>query len=238
MLFLNILINHYFNNFKYVDIIFKKMESGSNKKAIKNRFRVAIFGSARIKKGDPRYKLIHDLAKAMASEGIDIVTGGGPGLMDAASRGHHAGRKDKDTFTVGLTIHLPKKQKESYHLDIKKDFRKFSKRLDNFIHLSNVVVVAPGGVGTTLELMYTWQLVQVKYSCNIPIILFGNVWSGFIKWIKKGPLKNKLLDKKDLELLYLAKNQDEAMRLIKQAYKEYKRGRKNICLNIKKYKIR
>jgi len=161
------------------------MKRQLDEKVIINRFRVAIFGSARIKKGDSKYKLIFNLTKAIAAEGIDIVTGGGPGLMDAASRGHHAGRKNKKTYTVGLTIHLPKEQKESYHLDIKKDFHKFSKRLDNFIHLSNVVVVAPGGVGTMLELMYTWQLVQVKYSCNIPIILFGDIWSDFIKWIKK-----------------------------------------------------
>ena len=213
------------------------MEKNLSGKSIKNRFRVAIFGSARIKKGDSRYKLIFNLAEAIAAEGIDIVTGGGPGLMDAASRGHHAGRKNKDIYTVGLTIHLPKEQKESYHLDIKKDFHRFSKRLDNFIHLSNVVVVAPGGVGTMLELMYTWQLVQVKYSCNIPIILFGVIWSDFIKWIKKGPLVNKFLNKKDIDLLYLAKNKSEAIKIIKLAHLQYKKGTKNICLNIRKYKI-
>jgi len=209
-----------------------------DEKSIKNRFRVAIFGSARIKKGDPRYELIYYLAKAIAAEGIDIVTGGGPGLMDAASRGHHAGRKNENIYTVGLTIHLPKEQKESYHLDIKKDFHKFSKRLDNFIHLSNVVVVAPGGVGTTLELMYIWQLVQVEYSCSIPIILVGGIWEGFVDWVKRGPLKNKFLNKEDIDLLYLTKNKDEAMKIIKMAYKEYKKGSKNICLNINKYLIK
>ena len=214
------------------------MKTKLDERVLKTRFRVAIFGSARIKKGDPKYKLIYGLAKSIASEGIDIVTGGGPGLMDAASRGHHAGRKGKNTYTVGLTIHLPKEQKESYHLDIKRDFRKFSKRLDNFIHLSNVVVVAPGGVGTTLELMYIWQLVQVEYSCNIPIILVGDIWKGFVDWVKKGPLKNKLLNKEDIDLLYLVKNENEAMKIIKIAHKEYKKGSKNICLNINKYLIK
>lgn len=214
------------------------MKKKLNYTAIKNRFRVAIFGSARIKRGQQRYNLIHNLAKEIAKEGIDIVTGGGPGLMDAASRGHHAGRKSKNIYTVGLTIRLPKEQKESYHLDVKKDFNKFSKRLDNFIHLSNVVVVAPGGIGTMLELMYTWQLVQVKYSCSIPIILFGGVWEDFIKWVKKGPLRNKFLDKEDLDLLYQAKNCSEAMKIINMAYNEYKKGTKNICLNINRYRIR
>jgi hypothetical protein len=207
-------------------------------KAIKNRFRVAIFGSARIKRNDARYKLIYRLAKMLAKEGIDIVTGGGPGLMDAASRGHHAGRKGKDVYTLGLTIHLPKEQKESYHLDLKKDFHKFSKRLDNFIYLSNVVVVAPGGIGTTLELMYVWQLVQVRHSCEIPIILFGDVWEGFIKWVKSGPLKNGFLEESDLELLYHARNCTEAIKIIKLAYEEYKKGSENICLNIRKYKVK
>jgi len=215
------------------------MKKRLDEKVMKNRFRVAIFGSARIKKDDSRYKLIHRLAKMLAADGIDIVTGGGPGLMDAASRGHHAGRKRKNhVYAMGLTIHMPKEQKESYHLDIKKDFHKFSNRLDNFIHLSNVVVVAPGGIGTVLELMYVWQLVQVKHSCEIPIILFGDIWTGFIKWIKKGPLQNRFLDKKDLELLYHARNCTEAMKIIKLAHEEYKKGRKEICLNIHKYKVK
>lgn len=214
------------------------MKKRLDKKVMKNRFRVAIFGSARIKRGDSRYKLIRDLAKAIASEGIDIVTGGGPGLMDAASRGHHAGRIGKNAYTVGLTIHLPKEQKESYHLDLKKDFHKFSNRLDNFIYLSNIVVVAPGGIGTILELMYVWQLVQVRHSCEIPIILFGDIWTGFIKWIKKGPLQNRFLDKKDLELLYHARNCTEVMKIIELAHEEYKKGRKKICLNIHKYRVK
>ena len=212
----------------------KKLDRGLKKE----RFQVAIFGSARIKRGDSRYKSIYNLAKAIAAEGIDIVTGGGPGLMDAASRGHHAGRKNKKTYIVGLTINLPRGQKESYHLDIKKDFHRFSKRLDNFINLSDAIVVAPGGVGTMLELMYAWQLVQVKHSCSIPIILYGQVWKDFVKWIRKGPLKNEFLSKKDLALLYQTKNCKEAIRLIKMAHEEYKKGSKNICLNIKKYKVR
>ena len=215
------------------------MKHKLNYKAIKGRFRVAIFGSARLKKNDPKYKLIHQLAKMLAARGIDIVTGGGPGLMDAASRGHHAGRKNEnDVYAMGLTIHLPKEQKESFHLDLKKDFHKFSNRLDHFIHLSNVVVVAPGGIGTTLELMYAWQLVQVKHSCEIPIILFGDVWTGFVKWIKQGPLKSKFLDSDDLELLYHAKTCKEVINIIELAHDEYTKGNKKICLNIHKYKVK
>ena len=89
-----------------------------------------------------------------------------------------------------------------------------------------------------LELMYTWQLVQVKYASKIPIILFGNVWEDFIKWIKKGPLKNEFMDKDDLALLYHAKNCADAMKIIKKAFEEHKKGSKNIFPDIKKYKVK
>ena len=86
--------------------------------------------------------------------------------------------------------------------------------------------------------MYVWQLVQVRHSCEIPIILFGNVWKGFVKWIKSGPLKNKFLDEDELELLYHARTCKEAINIINLAYGEYKKGRKKICLNIDKYKVK
>jgi|TARA_Y100000310_G_C20688831_1_gene820886 hypothetical protein len=214
------------------------MKTRLDKKAVKTRFRVAIFGSARIKKNGRNYKLVHSLAKMIAREGIDIVTGGGPGLMDAASRGHHLGRKGKKLYTVGLTIHLPSEQKESFHLDVKEDFKRFSTRLDNFVYLSNVFVVAPGGIGTTLEFFYTWQLMQVKQTCNIPIILLGDMWNGLVNWIKKHQLKKGLLDKDDLGLVFLARNCSEAMKIIKDVHDKYKEGKKNICLNIQKYKMK
>jgi uncharacterized protein (TIGR00725 family) len=148
----------------------------------KGLFHVCIFGSARLREGDPEYNLIYQLSTMIAEEGMNVVTGGGPGLMEAASKGHRAGRKDKKVQTIGLTINLPKKEEANPHLDIKKDFEKFSSRLDNFMLLSNVVVVAPGGVGTLLEFLYTWQLVQVKHICEIPIILLG-LKNGYSKMI-------------------------------------------------------
>jgi predicted Rossmann-fold nucleotide-binding protein len=89
------------------------------------------------------------------------------------------------------------------------------------MRLSNAVVVAPGRVGTLLELLYTWQLMQVKTICNIPIILLGEMWTDFITWIKKWPLKNKLINQEDFELLFLAKNSKEAFIIIKEAYTAY-----------------
>jgi uncharacterized protein (TIGR00730 family) len=205
----------------------------------KKHFRVAIFGSARTKKNQTTYKMVHTLAKMIAKEEIDLITGGGPGLMDAASRGHHAGRKNKynGSHSIGLTIKLPHEQTKDYHLDIEKDFNKFSGRLDKFMQLSNVVVVAPGGVGTILEFFYTWQLLQVKQICdNIPIILLGSMWKGLIEWIKKQPLKNRLLSKEDLNNIFIVNNCQEAIKIIKMAKEEFKAGHGKVCSNLKKYK--
>jgi len=207
------------------------------KKIDVEHFRVAVFGSARIKRNDPRYKQIHTLAKMIASEELDIVTGGGAGIMEAANKGHREGRKGNKVHSFGLNIKLPKEQSANKHLDIKKDFERFSDRLDYFMYLSNVVVVAPGGVGTLLELMYTWQLVQVKHTCNIPIILLGKMWPEFIEWVEKWPLKKKLIDKEDMHPIFLADNCKEVIKIIKKANIEFKKGNPDFCSNYMKYKI-
>jgi predicted Rossmann-fold nucleotide-binding protein len=211
------------------------MKKHSKKTKEKRNFSVAIFGSARITKGDTNYKLVYDLAKMISKLDIDIITGGGPGLMNAASEGHHAGRQSKKTQSIGLRIKLDREEKEAAHLDIKKEFARFSNRLDTFMQLSNVVVVAPGGVGTMLELLYTWQLMQTNHICIVPIILLGDMWLGFLNWIKKSPLKNKYLDLRDFNLLFHAKDCDEAFRIIEMVFEDYKEGNNTFCSNYEKY---
>lgn len=206
-----------------------------NDELYEKKFRVAIFGSARITKKDPAYEEVYKLAHMIASENIDIITGGGPGVMEAGNRGHQDGRKCNETYSIGLNIDIPAEQKVNRHLDIKKEFDRFSKRLDTFMVLSNAVVVAPGGVGTLLEFVYTWQLIQVKQICNIPIILLGDIWKQFIKWIEKYPLKQNFISKKDLDMIFIAKDSLEAFSIIKRFYNGYVNG-DNICLNFKKYK--
>lgn len=204
----------------------------------KKHFRVAIFGSARIKPNDSRYKQIYSLAKRIAGAGFDVVTGGGPGIMEAANKGHREGRrKGKQVHSFGLNIMLPQEQAANKHLDIKRDFKRFSTRLDYFMNLSNVVVVAPGGVGTLLEFFYTWQLIQVKHICSIPIIFMGDMWPELIDWIEKWPLKKRLLDRHDLHPLFLAKHCSEAMKIIKKTHQDYIDGGADFCTNYKKYKI-
>ncbi|MBS3072453.1 LOG family protein [Candidatus Pacearchaeota archaeon] len=202
-----------------------------------DHFRVAIFGSARVKRGDPRYKMVHELAKKIGERGIDIVTGGGPGIMEAANSGHKEGSKKSGAHSIGLGIKLPHEQVFNKAVGYKKTFNRFSSRLDNFMLLSNVVVVVSGGVGTLLELFYTWQLMQVKHVCNMPIILLGDMWSGLLKWLKNEPLKKGFFDKKDFHLLYHAKSYDEAIKFIDMAHKEFTKGNKDFCINYKKYSV-
>lgn len=210
------------------------MRMSSYKKEIKEKkFRVGIFGSARIKKRDKNYNQVYSLAKILGEKGIDVVTGGGPGTMKAANSGHKAGATNMHSHSIGLSIKLLKEQKSNNSIDIEKRFSRFSRRLDNFMLLSKAVVVAPGGVGTMLELLYAWQLVQVKNVCNIPIILMGGQWKELIKWLEKYPLKNKYFERKDLDLLFLVKDYKEAIEIIDQAYLEYKKDSKNFCLNYK-----
>jgi len=202
-------------------------------------FKVAIFGSARIGRSGPRYQTVKSLAKMLGEQGIDIVTGGGPGLMEAANKGHRIGisKSKKKAHSIGLGIKLPREQTFNKYLDIKQEFRTFTKRLDKFMLLSNAVVVAPGGVGTLLELFYTWQLVQVDQICDIPIILLGKQWKPLLKWLKNYPLRNKFISRRDIDLLFVVDSPKDVMEIISDALLARKSGEKNFCLNYKKYKV-
>ena len=161
-------------------------------------YRVSIFGSARIKPDTKEYKGVYTLAKELAENGADIVTGGGPGLMEAANAGVKEGSSSKSK-SFGIRIDLPFEATPNEHLDIKFYHKRFSSRLDEFMRISHAVVVTPGGIGTLLELLYTWQLIQVNHISARPIILVGDMWNGFLDWIKSEPLKAQLLDKADLD---------------------------------------
>ncbi len=203
----------------------------------KNQFRVTIFGSARIKRNDPAYQEIFDLAKSLGERDIDVVTGGGPGLMEAGNAGHRAGNAGK-SLSIGLQIKLPKEQKDNMHLDIKKEFHQFSGRLDEFMSLSNAVVVAQGGVGTLLELFYTWQHAQVHHIKHIPIILMGDMWPGLIEWLKREPLKRKMFNSEDLLLLYTVKTYTGVLEIIDQAFDDYQEDPKNYGATQKHYQTK
>lgn len=160
-------------------------------------YRVSIFGSARLKQDTELYQEVYELANQLAMRGVDIVTGGGPGLMDAANKGaKFGGQKSR---SIGLPIELPFESDANSHLDVKRQHKRFSSRLDEFMRISHAVVVTPGGIGTILELFYTWQLIQVGHIQPRPIILLGGekMWPDLLDWLKEWPLKMELLSEKD-----------------------------------------
>ncbi|MEK7528281.1 MAG: LOG family protein [Patescibacteria group bacterium] len=217
--------------------IVKKKKKSVESELSNGHFRVTIFGSARIKESDATYKQIYELAKMIGEKGFDLITGGGPGIMNAASAGHFKGDRRNRADSIGLKIRLPREQKDSRHLEVEKIFTRFSSRLDNFMALSNAVVVTEGGIGTTLELFYTWQLMQVGHIRPIPIILVGPMWRELVRWVRRYLLRSKLIDKKDLDHVFCVKTNVEAMKIIMKSYIMFKKDNKKYGANFGQYKL-
>lgn len=187
-------------------------------------YRVCIFGSARIQPSGDLYQQAHDLAFELAALGVDIVTGGGPGLMEAANKGAKEG--SNKSRSIGLPIDLPFETDANSHLDVKRQHRRFSSRLDEFMRISHAVIVTPGGIGTALEFLYTWQLMQVDHIKPRPLILLGKAfWTPFLVWFEKWPLKQELMSKKDFSQVKIVDSVDEVIKLLRP---EINKFRKNI----------
>jgi len=183
----------------------------------KEHYRVVIFGSARIKPAEDIYELTYKLAALLGEKGIDVLTGGGPGLMEAANRGVLDGRvkaKSKSK-SFGISIELNVFEPPSEHLDIKHHHKKFSSRLDDFMRLSNAVVVTPGGIGTLLELFFSWQLLQVGHMSDRPIVLLKrDFWHGIIEWMEKEQVGRNLVSAGDMRWIHIVDTPQEAMEII------------------------
>ncbi len=203
------------------------MESQLRK--LESRFyRICIFGSARIKPATKVYKDAYQLARLVAREGIDILTGGGPGLMEAANKGAQVGKKEGKgrSLSFGLPIQLDWEPVPNPHLDVKRHHMKFSSRLDDFMRLSYCIVCTPGGIGTLLELLFAWQLIQVKHMEPKPIVLMDRVfWKGFIDWLKAVPIARGLISAHDLDNLTIVDTPEEVMDVVLEDYKKFLKQR-------------
>ena len=160
------------------------------------------------------YQDVQNLAKNIATLGADIVTGGGPGLMEAANAGAKEG--SKKTKSIGVRIELPFESEPNSHLDVKFSHKRFSSRLDEFMRISNAVVITPGGIGTLLELFFAWQLIQVEHIKPKPMILVGNMWKGLIQWIQENPLRKNLLDQKDIDKLQIVEKMEDVIPILEK----------------------
>ena len=182
---------------------------------------VTIFGSARTKPEDEYYKLAENIAYELTQSGYGIVTGGGPGIMEAGNRGAHRGKG----VSVGLNIELPFEQHDNPYIDPDKslDFDYFFVRKVMFVKYSQGFVVMPGGFGTLDELFEALTLIQTNKIGKFPIILVGtDFWSGLIDWVK-----NTLSDKfgnispKDMELIHVVDTKEEVIDILDNFYKRF-----------------
>lgn len=188
-------------------------------------YRTCIFGSARIKPETKQYTEVFSLARYLAWEGIDVLTGGGPGLMEAANKGARLGREEKKTqsLSYGLSIQLEFEPEPNRHLDIKRHHHKFSSRLDDFMRLSHSVVCTPGGIGTLLEFFFVWQLIQVKHATPRPIVLLEKeFWQGAIEWLKQQPLARGLMGEKDFGCIHVVDTPEEVFEIISAHHGEFR----------------
>ena len=174
---------------------------------------VSIFGSARVKPEDPVYELTYNIAKKLAQEGYSIITGGGPGVMEAGNKG----AKDGNGKSIGLHIHLPLEQKPNDYIDTRLDFRYFFVRKVMFIKYAMAYVVMPGGFGTLDELSEALVLTQTKRIKPFPVILVDKeFWTPLIDWFKNKLLARNYIKECDLEIFFTLDDPDEVVSLIKR----------------------
>ena len=181
---------------------------------------VSIFGSARTKPEDKYYKLAENIAFELTQNGYGVVTGGGPGIMEAGNKGAARGKG----ISVGLNIELPFEQHDNPFIDSDKslDFDYFFVRKVMFVKYSQGFVVMPGGFGTMDELFEAITLIQTKKIGKFPIILVGRkYWSGLIDWIKNTLLEEGNISTKDLDLIAIVDTEDEVLEVINTFYKKY-----------------
>lgn len=155
--------------------------------ARRDRYRVTIFGAARPQPDSPVYLEVKRVAAALAGMGCDIITGGGPGLMQAANEG--AASVPAGQQSVGIRVDLPFEQEINAFVTQAYEHQTFFTRMHHFVLASDAFVVAPGGIGTVLETMMIWQLLQVRHLKNTPLILVGGMWPGLVDWARDAMLK-------------------------------------------------
>jgi uncharacterized protein (TIGR00730 family) len=190
----------------------------------RERYRVTIFGSARAKPGTFVYDEVKRVAAALADLGCDIVTGGGPGLMQAANEGAASANAAQRNRSVGIRVDLPFEQEVNSFVEQAFEHKTFFTRLHHFVLASDAFVVVPGGIGTVLELTMIWQLLQVKHMHDAPLILVGKMWAEFVDWAKKSLLKPELAlaSPVDLTIPRCVDTGDEAIALVREHHARWR----------------
>jgi hypothetical protein len=172
---------------------------------------VTIFGSARVKPNDPQYQAAQKLARLLGEVGLTVITGGGPGIMEAGNRG----AQEVGVPSIGLNIELPFEQGVNQYVDVAINFRYFFVRKTMFLKYAQAFVIFPGGFGTMDELFEALTLIQTGKVQNFPVILFGSAfWGGLLAWLRNTLLAEGKISHHDLDLLIVSDSPEEVRDLI------------------------
>jgi uncharacterized protein (TIGR00730 family) len=188
------------------------------RRTTRQNYRVTIFGSARLASGSPAYEGVKQLAASLAAMDCDILTGGGPGLMQAANEGASSVESRALNRSVGINIELPFEQEVNPFVTQAYQHRTFFSRLHHFMIASDAFIIVPGGIGTLLELSLAWQLLQVRKLYNTPLILIGKMWAELVEWGKGSMLAegSELASAMDFNIPLCVDNIEEALVLIRE----------------------
>jgi uncharacterized protein (TIGR00730 family) len=189
----------------------------------RDRYRVTIFGSARVTPGTFAYEETKRTAAALARMDCDVITGGGPGLMQAANEG--AASAGTSGESVGIRVNLPFEQEVNAFVTEAFEHRTFFTRLHQFVLMSDAFVVAPGGIGTVLETFMIWQLLQVKHLEHTPLILVGHMWPGLVAWAREAMLDSDapLASPDDIAIPQCVPNAEAAIALLREHQAAWRR---------------
>ena len=198
-----------------VAVIASEFLGGFQKVLEINRPAVSIFGSARVREDSEPYRTARETAGLFAAAGFAVVTGGGPGVMEAANRG----AKEAGGLSVGFNIELPHEQHENPFLDIELTFHHFYARKTMFVKAAEGFVIFPGGFGTLDELFESLTLIQTGKVLHFPVVLFDSgYWQGLLDWLRDRTLPEGLISPEDIELLHVTDSPTEAVARVVDAY--------------------
>jgi uncharacterized protein (TIGR00730 family) len=193
----------------------------------RERFRVTIFGSARVPRDHWVYLAVRDLAAELTRLGCDIVTGGGPGLMQAANEGVKLADPTGVKQSMGIRVDLPFEQEVNSFVTEAFEHGTFFTRLHHFVLLSDAFVVVPGGIGTALETLMIWQLLQVqKMAEKTPLILVGDMYEDLVAWARKHMLRSDcpLASAKDMDIPVVVNDGESILRIIRERHSAWRAG--------------
>ncbi len=186
---------------------------------------VSIFGSARVGRRNRYYSAARRLASALAKQGFAIITGGGPGIMEAANRG----AKEAGGVSIGCNIELPFEQGINEFVDLGMEFRYFFVRKVMFVKYAEGFVIFPGGFGTLDELFESLTLIQTGKVEHFPVVLYGkDYWAGMLEWIREKPLYEEKISPEDLDLVTVTDDVDEACEAIARSHQNREQAREQL----------